>query len=162
MNRQKHPGKPHKRKAQTGDRTRGGRTWRITASWDARPDRPAVRTTTDRNARDRFITEFTSAGGYVIVEEAKGFKWRTWREFDGVEQLLTAERAAAEQARTDRLTAEAEEREQRHTADYAAQAARNVLAAHLDETAARDRLARLMAQPPARLDQRARHTAGGR
>lgn len=160
MNRQKHPGKPHKRKAQTGDRTRGGRTWRITASWDARPDRPAVRTTTDRKARNRIAAEFVAQGGYVVVEEARGTGWRTVREINGAELVAEADAEADDRNRRDR--AEAAQRAQRHAADYAQQAARNVLAAHLDETAARDRLARLMAQPPARLDQRARHTAGGR
>ncbi|MGC5398055.1 hypothetical protein ACPXCP_20265 [Streptomyces sp. DT20] len=162
MNYQKHPGKTHKRKANTSDRTRGGRTWRITASWDARPDRPATRTTTDRKARDRFINTFAADGAYVIVEEARGYEWRTWREFDGPAMLRTAEQAAAEQAHAEREQVEAEQREQRHAADHAEQTARNVLAARLDDVAARDRLARLMAQPPSARDQRARHTAGGR
>lgn len=162
MNRANHTGKTHRRKANSGDRTRGGRTWRITASWDARPDRPATRTTTDRKARDRMAGTFAAQGGYVVIEEARGNGWRTVREINGAEQLLADDQAAAEEQRQARDRAEAEHREQRHAIDYAAQAARNVLAAHLDDTAARDRLARLMAQPPARLNQQARHTAGGR
>lgn len=160
MNYQKHPGRTHKRKANTGDRTRNGRTWRITASWDARPDRPARRTTTDRKARDRIAAEFAADGGYVIVEEARGFEWRTVREVDGAALVAEADAEAAERARRDR--AEAAQRAQRHAADYAKQIARSTLAARLDDVATRDRLARLMTQPPSARDQRARHTAGGR
>ncbi|NEA19842.1 hypothetical protein [Streptomyces halstedii] len=157
--------RPHRRKATPGDRTRGpSRTWRITASWDTRPDRPAVRTTTDKRARDRMISEFVEQAGYVIVEEARGYEWRTWREFDGpalvAEAVAEAEAAAAERHRRDQ--AEAAQRAYRHAADYAKQAARNEYAAQLDQADARDRLARLMAQPPGTRDQRARHTAGGR
>ncbi|WP_327368753.1 hypothetical protein [Streptomyces sp. NBC_01217] len=158
MNRNlKHPGKTYRRKANTGDRTRNSRAWRITASWDARPDRPAVRTTTDRKARDRMAVEFAAQGGYVIVEEARGFEWRTIREVDGSALVAAADHAAAERDR-----AEATARAKRHNADYAVQAARNALAAHLDGTADRDRLAALMRQTPTPRDQRARHTAGGR
>ncbi|WP_326698018.1 hypothetical protein OG909_12110 [Streptomyces sp. NBC_01754] len=158
--------RPHRRKASTGDRTRGpARTWRITASWDTRPDRPAVRTTTDKRARDRMADDFAVDGAYVIVEEARGgFEWRTLREIDGpaliAEATAEAEAAATERHRRDQ--AEAAARAYRHAADYAKQTARNMLAAHLDAADARDRLARLMTQPPSRLDQRARHTAGGR
>ncbi|MFJ2909385.1 hypothetical protein ACIO8F_08105 [Streptomyces sp. NPDC087228] len=158
MNRNtKHPGRTYKRKANTGDRTRGSRTWRITASWDARPDRPAVRTTSDRKARDRMVDEFAAQGGYVIVEEARGFEWRTIRELNGAALVAEADAVAAARDR-----AEAAERAKRHNADYAAQAARNALAAHLGGTAARDRLAALMRQTPTPRDQRARHTAGER
>ncbi|WP_406412120.1 hypothetical protein OG923_24525 [Streptomyces halstedii] len=155
--------RPHRRKASTGDRTRGAsRTWRITASWDSRPDRPAVRTTTDKRARDRMISEFVEQAGYVIVEEARGYEWRTWREFDGPALVAEAEAGAAAAERDRRDQAEAAQREQRHATDYAQQTARNMLAAHLDQADAHDRLARLMAQPPGTRDQRARHTAGGR
>lgn len=164
MNRNtKHPGKSYRRKPNSGDRTRGrNRTWRITASWDARPDRPAVRTTTDRKARDRMVTEFTAQGGYVVIEEARGNGWRTVREINGAEQLLADDQAAAEEQRQARDRAEAEEREQRHAADYAQQASRNRVAAYVAATTDRDRLAALMRQPPTPRDQRARHTAGGR
>ncbi|MFE4328703.1 hypothetical protein ACFRQM_04390 [Streptomyces sp. NPDC056831] len=142
MNRNtKHPGRTYKRKAATGDRTRGGRTWRITASWDARPDRPAVRTTSDRKARDRMADEFAAQGGYVVVEEARGFQWRTMREINGAEQLLADRRAEQEQR-------EAEEREKRHRADYEAQAEQNALAATIETEAELDHLARLMRRPP--------------
>ncbi|MEW2232426.1 hypothetical protein AB0886_09790, partial [Streptomyces sp. NPDC024062] len=97
MNRRKHPTRPFRRKPNTGDRTRGAsRTWRITASWDARPDRPAIRTTTDRKARDRMAAEFAAQGGYVIVEEARGMQWRTVREIDGAALVAEADAAAAE------------------------------------------------------------------
>ncbi|MDK0520360.1 hypothetical protein [Streptomyces sp. ML-6] len=142
MNRNtKHPDRPYKRKPNTGDRTRGGRTWRITASWDARPDRPAVRTTTDRKARDRMVAEFVDQGGYVIVEEARGAEWRTVREVDGPALLAARLRAARDQAA-------AEQREQRHRADYEQQAARNTLAAALDAMVEHDTMARLMRRPP--------------
>ncbi|WP_406014350.1 hypothetical protein OG520_22265 [Streptomyces sp. NBC_00984] len=142
MNRNtKHPSRTYKRKANSGDRTRGGRTWRITASWDARPDRPATRTTTDRKARDRMITTFVNQGGYVIVEEAKGFKWRTWREFDGPAELAARERAERDQAA-------AEEREQRHRADYEQQLARNVTARAIEAAAEHDAMDRIMRRPP--------------
>ncbi|MFS0695099.1 hypothetical protein [Streptomyces nitrosporeus] len=154
-------GKTYRRKPQTGDRTRGpARTWRVTASWDARPDRPAIRTTADKRARDRIAAEFAAQGGYVVIEEtARGHGWRTLREIDGPAQLLAAEQAAAAQARANRDQAEADAREARHAADYAQQTARNTLAAALDATDARDRL---MATPPGTRDHRARHTAGGR
>lgn len=141
MNRQKHPGRTYKRQNVNGDRTRGGRTWRITASWDARPDRPATRTTTDRKARDRMVNEFVDQGGYVIVEEAKGFKWRTWREFDGPAELAARERAARDQAA-------AEEREERHRADYERQLAQNTIAAAVQAAAKYDAMERLMRRPP--------------
>ncbi|MDT0432777.1 hypothetical protein [Streptomyces salyersiae] len=160
MNSRKHPGKTYRRKPNTGDRTRGGRTWRVTASWDTRPDRPAVRTTTDRKARDRMADAFAADGAYVIVEEARGFQWRTIREIDGAALVAEADAEAAEQERRER--AEAAQRAYRHAADYAKQAARNEYAAQLDQADARDRLARLMTQPPGTRDQRARHTAGER
>jgi hypothetical protein len=142
MNRNvKHPGKTYRRKPSGGDRTRGGRTWRITASWNARPDRPAVRTTSDRKARDRMVAEFVDQGGYVIVEEAKGFKWRAWREFDGPAEL--AARADAEHAQQ-----EAMQREERHRADYQRQAAQNLRAATYAAADAFDDMARIMRRPP--------------
>ncbi|MGW1405049.1 hypothetical protein [Streptomyces sp. NPDC002403] len=141
MKYSKHPDRTYKRKANSGDRTRGGRTWRITASWDARPNRPATRTTTDRKARDRMVNGFAADGAYVIVEEAKGFKWRTVREVDGAAQLAAAERAKRDQAAV-------EEREQRHRADSGQQTARNVMARAVEAAAERDAMARLMRRPP--------------
>ncbi|MGK3093750.1 hypothetical protein ACG93S_28920 [Streptomyces sp. WAC01490] len=101
MNRMKH-GRTHRRKAQGRERTRNATAWRVTASWDSRPNRPAVRTTSDRRARDRMVREWAADGAYVIVEQADGFGWRTLREVNGAEALLDAEEAAAER---DDLTA---------------------------------------------------------
>lgn len=95
------------------------------------------------------ISEFVEQAGYVIVEEARGYEWRTWREFDGPALVAEAEAGAAAAERDRRDQAEAAQREQRHATDYAQQTARNMLAAHLDQADAHDRLARLMAQPPA-------------
>lgn len=163
MNRRKHPEKPFRRKPNTGDKTRGGTLYRVTASWDARPDRPAVRTTPDKRARDRMADEFADTGGYVIVEEHRGHgHWRTTREIDGPARLDEQARLAREADRAARDRAAAQQREQRHDADYAMQASRNTVAAYVAATTEHDRLAALMRQPPAPRDQRARHTAGGR
>ncbi|WP_405508837.1 hypothetical protein OG323_22700 [Streptomyces cyaneofuscatus] len=140
MNRMKH-GRTHRRKAQGREHTRNVTAWRVTASWDSRPDRPAVRTTSDRKARDRMVREWAADGAYVIVEEAAGFEWRTLREVNGAEQLLADERAAREQA-------EADAREARHRADYDQQAAVNRAAALLAIAAERVDLAVLMRRPP--------------
>ncbi|WP_329219197.1 hypothetical protein [Streptomyces microflavus] len=92
MNRStKHPGRTHRRKADGRERTRNVTAWRITASWDSRPDRPAVRTTPDRKARDRMVRQWAADGAYIIVEEADGFGWRTLREVNGAAQLLAAQ-----------------------------------------------------------------------
>ncbi|MHA4819351.1 hypothetical protein ACXZ65_33935 [Streptomyces aculeolatus] len=101
MNRnRKHPAKaPYRRKASSSDRTKNARGYRITASWDANPNRPAVRTTQDKRARDRIARDFAAQGAYVIVEEHVSHGvWRTLREVDGF--ALVAEQAA-EQALAD-------------------------------------------------------------
>ncbi|WP_430479335.1 hypothetical protein ACQZM9_21895 [Streptomyces sp. P11-1] len=140
MNRMKH-GRTHRRKAQGRERTRNATAWRITASWDSRPDRPAVRTTSDRKARDRMVRQFAADGAYVIVEEADGFQWRAFREVNGAEQLLANERAAREQA-------EAAAREARHRADYDRQVRVHEAAAADRAAAEHDDLAALMRRPP--------------
>ncbi|AGK80424.1 hypothetical protein SFUL_5536 [Streptomyces microflavus DSM 40593] len=92
MNRStKHPGRTHRRKADGRERTRNVTAWRITASWDSRPDRPAVRTTSDRKARDRMVRQWAADGAYLIVEVADGFGWRTVREVNGAAQLLAVQ-----------------------------------------------------------------------
>ncbi|WP_326678536.1 hypothetical protein [Streptomyces sp. NBC_01237] len=135
------PDRPHKRKAPNRDRTRSANAWRITASWDSRPDRPAVRTTSDKKARNRMVRTFTADGAYVIVEEQHGPAWRTWREFNGAEQLRNAARAEQEQA-------EAAARETRHRADYDRQVRVHQAVAVEQAAADRDRLAALMRRPP--------------
>lgn len=103
MNRNvKHPGKTYRRRATVGDRTKNSRGYRVTGSWDQRPDRPAVKPTQDRKARDRIAREMAEQGAYVIVEEHAGYgTWRTLYELDG--PALLAELAAAEQVEADRL-----------------------------------------------------------
>lgn len=126
------------------DRTKNARAFRITASWDAHPDRPALRQTSDRHARDRMARDFAAQGGYVIVEEHQGRgQWRTLYELDGPAQL--AEQRAAEEH------AEAERR-----ARLAEQARRARLAAEATNTA------RVLMTPPAivRTERRARHVTG--
>lgn len=95
MNRHtKHPGKgTYRRRPATGDRTKNTRGIRITASWDERPDRPAITTTSDRNAARRIARDMAEKGAYVIVEKHTGYgEHRTWFELDG--PALLAERAA--------------------------------------------------------------------
>lgn len=101
MNRSKHPDRaPHKRKNRDGDKTRNNANFRITASWDKRPDRPAVRTTTDKRARDRIARAFAAQGAYVVVERHRGHEdWRTLYELDGPAEQA-AERAASRHALT--------------------------------------------------------------
>jgi hypothetical protein len=58
MNRNsKHPGKSHRRKASATDRTHNRTGYRITGSWDQRPDRPAIRATPDRKAARRIARQ---------------------------------------------------------------------------------------------------------
>lgn len=95
MNRNgKHPDRaPHRRKANPGDRTKNSRGYRVTGSWDEKPDRPAVKPTQDRKARDRIAREMASQGAYVIVEEHVAYGlWRTLYEVDGPAQLEAARR----------------------------------------------------------------------
>ncbi|MGA5354022.1 hypothetical protein ACPCJU_16855 [Streptomyces thermodiastaticus] len=102
MNRNaKHPDRPgYRRRAVAGDHTPNTRGYRVTASWDARPDRPAIRNTPDKAAARRMAREYAEHGAYVILEEHRGRnKWRTLAELDGpailaeqrAEQALAAE-----------------------------------------------------------------------
>ncbi|MFE9340842.1 hypothetical protein [Streptomyces sp. NPDC007063] len=154
MNRRtKHPDKaPHRRRATVTDRTRNAKLFRVEASWDTRPDRPAIRTTTDRAAARRLAAQFAEQGAYVIVQAARGFEWRTLDEIDGP-ALLAERRAAAEEAERARQVAEqhaqqaaAEERRRRRLAAEAATHARALM------------------QPPATVrpetQRRARHVTG--
>ncbi|MFD5057407.1 hypothetical protein [Streptomyces sp. NPDC058394] len=143
MNRNtKHPGRTYRRKANSGDRTRNATNWRITASWDARPDRPAIRTTSDKHARNRMMQAFADAGAYVVLEEYRGHgQWRFLREIDGQAE-------AADRDRADREQREAAAREARHAADYAAQCEQNARALDRQAEAQLDDLARIMCRPP--------------
>lgn len=133
--------RPHKRKADGREQTRNVNGWRITASWDARPDRPAVRTTSDKAARDRMVRAFAADGAYVIVEAQDGFAWRTVREINGAEQLLGG-------ARPERDQVEADAREARHRADYDRQALQNCAAQARAAADEHDQVAALMRRPP--------------
>ncbi|MFI8200060.1 hypothetical protein ACIF6K_26650 [Streptomyces sp. NPDC085942] len=137
MKRSHRPDRTHRRKGDSRDRTWNVTAWRVTASWDSRPDRPAVRTTSDRRARDRMVREWVADGAYVIVEEAEGYGWRTLREVNGPElaAAVAAERAAREEA-------EAAARDARHRADYDRQVRVHQAAAEHDDLAA------LMCRPP--------------
>ncbi|MGW4305101.1 hypothetical protein [Streptomyces californicus] len=150
MKRSHNPSRTHRRKGDGRDRTWNHASWRVTASWDSRPDRPAVRTTSDRKARDRMVREWAADGAYVIVEEADGYRWRTLREVNGPElaAAVAAERAARDEA-------EAAARDARHRADYDWQAEVNRAAAADQAAAERDDLAALMRRPPI-----ARHATG--
>ncbi|MFE0877289.1 hypothetical protein ACFW4X_20940 [Streptomyces smyrnaeus] len=158
MNRRtKHPDKaPHRRRATVTDRTRNAKLFRVEASWDTRPDRPAIRTTTDRAAARRLAAQFAERGAYVIVQAARGFEWRTLDEIDG--PALLAERQAAEQA-----AAEAAERARQEAEQHAQQAAAEQRRQHRLAAEASTH-ARALMQPPAIVRpehrQRARHITG--
>ncbi|MFD8151720.1 hypothetical protein ACFV28_13345 [Streptomyces sp. NPDC059720] len=113
MNRSsKHPDRPYRRRAVPGDHTPNSRGYRVTASWDARPDRPAIRTTPDKAMARRIAREYAEQGAYVILEEHRGQnQWRTLRELDGP-AIVAAARAAAEAERRATEQAAAEEAEQ--------------------------------------------------
>ncbi|MEU3102954.1 hypothetical protein [Streptomyces griseoflavus] len=113
MNRSsKHPDRPYRRRAVPGDHTPNSRGYRVTASWDARPDRPAIRTTPDKAKARRIAREYAEQGAYVILEEHRGRnEWRTVRELDGP-AIVAAARAAAEAERRAAEQAEAERVEQ--------------------------------------------------
>lgn len=168
MNRNvKHPGRTYRRKPNSGDRTRNSVGYRVTASWPARPDRPAIRQTTDK-AKARSIAEaYAEQGAYVILEKHAGYgEWRTLAELDGP-ALDTAERRAAREQREQMLAAQAlADREARLDAEYAAQCARNDAARAAAEDRALVDVARLMVRPPvmrgATGRAAARHTAGSR
>ena len=100
MNRNnKHPDRPrYRRRAVPGDRTPNSRGYRVTASWDARPDRPAIRITPDKAAARRIAREYAAQGAYVILEQHRGHaQWHTLAEIDGPAQLAEqhAEQALA-------------------------------------------------------------------
>jgi hypothetical protein len=141
---------PHKRKHHTSDHTQNTTGYRITGSWNKRPDRPAIRSTQDRHQARRIAREMAEQGAYVVVEQHAGYgQWRTLYEVDG--PALAA--AVADELRR----AEAERR-----AAVEAEQRRQAAAAKTD----RDRaaLARLMVQPPVPRDATGRvtvrHTAG--
>lgn len=103
MNRNtKHPDRaPHRRHPASGDRTRNSRTYRVTGSWDAHPDRPATSRTQDKAAARRTARSMAAQGAYVIVEEHRGHgDWRTLYELDGPAQV--AQQAKAEQPPAER------------------------------------------------------------
>lgn len=154
MNRNsKHPGRAYKRGPSTGDKTRNSRAYRVTASWDQRPDRPAIRYSSDRHAALRIAREYAEQGAYVIVEQHRGHgDWRTVREFDGPALL-------AEQQATERAEAERAARERRFDAEFAAQADQNARAHAVDAARALDCAARLMVRPPVARDTAGRATA---
>ncbi|MFI0736435.1 hypothetical protein ACH4S9_46810 [Streptomyces sp. NPDC021225] len=156
MNRnRKHPQRaPHRRRASATDRTKNISGYRITGSWDQRPDRPAIKPTQDRKAARRIARELAEQGAYVVVERHDGYGlWSTWFEVDG--PALLAERRAAEEEQRQRA-AEEYRRAQREEAERLAAA----------EQCARDRdaLARLMVRPPVAREQcgrrDARHVTG--
>lgn len=156
MNRNtKHPDRPHKRKpSRRNDHTQNKKTYRVTASWDRHPDRPAIRTTQDKQARDRMAREFAEQGAYVIVEQYRGAgEWRTVAEIDGASVARERRRVEQEQRRQ----AEADRR-------AAVDARRAEQAAARRTAAERASLERLMTRPPVMRDATgrvtARHTAG--
>ncbi|MET9253775.1 hypothetical protein [Streptomyces sp. NPDC003717] len=157
MNRnRKHPERaPHRRRASATDRTKNSTGYRITGSWNTRPNRPAVKPTSDRKAARRIARQMAEQGAYVIVERHDGYGlWSTWFEVDG--PALVAERRAAEEEQRRRAI------EEQHRAEQA-EAARLAAA----EQSARERadLARLMVRPPVAREQcgrrDARHVTGG-
>ncbi|MEW2297341.1 hypothetical protein ABZ719_32345 [Streptomyces sp. NPDC006743] len=156
MNRnKKHPERAtHRRRAKATDRTKNTTGFRITGSWDQRPDRPAVKPTSDRKAARRIARDMADQGAYVIVEEHHGYgRWSTWFEVDGPARL--AARLAAETEARDRTEA------QRRAAEQAA-AARRAAAEQSERDL--DALARMMVRPPVAREQcgrrEARHVTG--
>ncbi|MBP0456228.1 hypothetical protein [Streptomyces montanisoli] len=92
----KHPDRPFRRRAIPGDHTPNSSGYRVTASWDARPDRPAIRSTPDRKKAARLAREYADQGAYVLFEQHRGHnRWRTLAELDG--RALLAERRAEQQ-----------------------------------------------------------------
>jgi len=156
MNRnKKNPDRaPHRRRASPTDRTKNTSGYRITGSWNARPNRPAVKPTSDRKAARRIAREMADQGAYVIVERHDGYGlWSTWFEVDGP-ALVVERRLAAEEQR--RRAAE-----ERHRAEQAAAVRRDAV-----EQSERDldALARMMVRPPVAREQcgrrEARHVTG--
>jgi hypothetical protein len=156
MNRNsKHPDRgPHRRRATATDRTKNTSGYRITGSWNARPNRPAVKPTSDRKAARRIAREMADQGAYVIVEEHQGYgQWSTWFEVDGPALVAERHRAAAEERRR---------REQQHRATVEAEVARRAAAERSERDL--DALARMMVRPPVAREQcgrrEARHVTG--
>ncbi|MFD5873739.1 hypothetical protein [Streptomyces sp. NPDC060322] len=156
MNRnKKNPDRaPHRRRAKATDRTKNTSGFRITGSWDQRPNRPAVKPTQDRKAARRIAREMADQGAYVIVEEHHGYgHWSTWFEVNGPAQQ--AERRLAE------VEAQRRAEEQRRAAEQAAE--RRRAAAEQSERDL-DALARMMVRPPVAREQcgrrEARHVTG--
>jgi len=172
----------YRRKPPTSDRTRNGKLYRVTGSWDARPDRPAVRTTPDRAKARRIADQFAADGAYVIVEQARGFEWRTLFEIDGPAQAAEHEAmqqlaAAGHPPTPDTYRPDADDRHRtwlawmdaraeadRRAAEETARAQAEADARRRRLAAEATRTARTLMQPPAIVRpehrQRARHITG--
>ncbi|GGR80757.1 hypothetical protein GCM10010252_19090 [Streptomyces aureoverticillatus] len=144
----------HRRKANPGDRTRNVTAFRVEASWNDRPDKPATVKTLDRKRVRRLARQWAADGAYVIVQESTGWDtWRTVTEIDGPALVAERHRLAAEERR--RV-------EEQQRAAVEAEAARLAAA----ERSERDRadLARLMRRAPVAREQcgrrDARHVTG--
>ncbi|TBO59026.1 hypothetical protein EYS09_14380 [Streptomyces kasugaensis] len=129
---------PHRRRATAGNSTKNIRGYRITGSWDQRPERPAVKPTQDRKAMRRIARDMAERGAYVIVEQHCGYgRWETLYQVNG--PALLAEQRVTEQA-------------QRVAAEQAARAAAEAERARLAVEQRAERqlaaLARLMVRPP--------------
>lgn len=86
----------HRRKARNGGGTYNATRYRIEASWDDRPDRPAATTTQDKRKARHLAREWAEQGAYVIVQENAGWLvWRTLYEVDGPAMLAEQEAAHA-------------------------------------------------------------------
>ncbi|MFJ8900006.1 hypothetical protein [Streptomyces sp. NPDC102370] len=89
----------HKHKARNAKHYATPDRYRIEASWDDRPDRPAITTTSDRKRARALARKWADTGAYVIVQENDG--WQVWRTVDEINgPALLAERNA-EQALAD-------------------------------------------------------------
>ncbi|QCX77648.1 hypothetical protein C9F11_20065 [Streptomyces sp. YIM 121038] len=168
----------HRRKAATTDRTKNVKSWRVEASWDHKPDDPAVIRTSDRKRAQKAFRDLVDKGAYVIFQEHAGWdRWRTVREVDGV--ALRAERAAEQQLAAaghpptpPAYRPDAEDRHRTWLAWMSARAAAEQAAREQAETDARRRRvaadvrrnARALMSPPANVRpenrQRARHITG--
>ncbi|MFI5993140.1 hypothetical protein ACIBAC_15060 [Streptomyces sp. NPDC051362] len=161
MNRKRPDRATHKRKPNNGDRTQNDNGYRVTGSWNSRPDRPAIRHTQDRHHARRIARTMAEQGAYVVVEQHQGHgKWRTLSEIDGPAQA--AERRAAQEEQRRQAEAARRQAAAERRAAVEAELARQAAA----EVTARQRAAleRLMVQPPVPRDATgrvtARHTAG--
>ncbi|MGW2497324.1 hypothetical protein ACWCV2_22845 [Streptomyces pseudogriseolus] len=83
----------HKRRARNVKQFATPDRYRIEASWNDRPDRPAATTTSDRKKARALARKWADSGAYVILQENAGWQvWRTVEEING--PALLAERAA--------------------------------------------------------------------